>query len=97
MDFFPALTVVLLLAGGAWLVLSPVVVFRVRISNGAVRVTKGKVSRGLLDQVAPICREWNIRRGWFGGVRGGRRFKLVFSRGIPPACRQQIRNLWVNG
>jgi hypothetical protein len=43
-----------------------------------------------------ICTEYQIKHGWIGGVRRGRRLQLTFSRSVPPGCRQQIRNMWEN-
>jgi Protein of unknown function (DUF3634) len=90
------LIVLAILAAVAWFILTPQFVFRVRISGGALRLTRGKLTHGLLDQLAPICQEWDIKRGWIGGVRRGRRLTLLFSRSVPPGCRQQIRNLCTN-
>ncbi len=78
------------------LVFSPPVEFMIRILRESPRVTKGKVTRDFLQQLAAICRERGIERGWVGGARRGRRLALRFSRNIPRDCRQQIRNLWTN-
>lgn len=85
-----------LITGGAWIALSPPLVFKIRITNGTLRVTKGKVGHGCLQEFGEIVRREEIPRGWIGGVKRGRRLTLVFSRSIPPGCRQQIRNLWTN-
>jgi hypothetical protein len=96
MRLLPSIVIVTILAAVAWFVLSPQFVFRIRISAGCLRLTQGKLTHDLLAQLTAICREWDIKRGWIGGVRRGRRLTLLFSRSVPPGCRQQIRNLWTN-
>jgi hypothetical protein len=68
--------------------------FRIAIRNGAVQVQQGKVAGPFLDQVRAVCREHSIGNGWIGGVRQGRRIRLVFSTSVPFGCQQQIRNIW---
>jgi hypothetical protein len=69
--------------------------FVVRIDDGAARLVRGKVAAAMLRQVEEICREHGVRRGEvYGRLWGRRRVRLAFSRGIPPACRQRLRNVW---
>ncbi|OAI38641.1 hypothetical protein AYO40_06480 [Planctomycetaceae bacterium SCGC AG-212-D15] len=75
--------------------LQPRYVFVVQIDGGVLRVTKGKVTSAFLQVIEEACARNGVRRGWVGGVSRGREIGLVFSRSIPPACRQQLRNLWV--
>jgi hypothetical protein len=82
---------------GAWAVLSPKPIFKIRVARGGLRVTRGKVTADFQNQAAEIFNQWKITRGWFAAVRRGRSSTLVFSFGVPPGCRQQLRNLWVNG
>jgi len=91
------IVLLIILATVAWFVLSPPFVFRIRISNGSPRLTQGRVTRELLTQLAAICQEWDIKRGWMGGAQRGGRVTLLVSRSVPSGCRQQIRNLWTNG
>jgi hypothetical protein len=97
MGALQSIVIVAILVAVAWFVLAPDFAFRIRISKGSLRLAKGTVPRDFLDQASAICRQWNIKRGWIGGVRRERRVTLVFSRSVPPGCRQQIRNLWTNG
>jgi hypothetical protein len=97
MGALQSIVILAILVAVAWFVLSPNFVFRIRISDGSLRLTRGTVRRDFVEQLSAICREWNIQRGWIGGVRRGQRLTLIFSRSVPPGCRQQIRNLWTNG
>src|SRR5438445_10311731 len=68
--------------------------FIVRIKRGYPRVFKGKVAGPFLEEVADVCREAGIERGWVAGVRRGKRIMLVFSWHIPTDVQQRLRNLW---
>jgi Protein of unknown function (DUF3634) len=78
----------------AWLALKPNYVFLIAIDRGTAHVSKGKVAREFVSEVNEVCGRGSIARGWIGGIGRGRRLRLAFSRSIPPACRQQLRNLW---
>ena len=69
--------------------------FVMRVKRGRPRVIKGKVAGPFLEEVADVCREAGLERGWVGGVRHGKRIVLVFSWHIPASIRQRLRNLWV--
>jgi hypothetical protein len=69
--------------------------FVMRVRRGRPRVIKGKVAGPFLEEVADVCREAALERGWVGGVRHGKRIVLVFSWHIPASIRQRLRNLWV--
>jgi hypothetical protein len=90
------LLIVALVVWGAWIALSPKPVFKIRVADGAVRVTRGKVTADFQQQAAEILDQWKISRGWFAAVQRGRRRTLVFSHSVPAGCRQQLRNLWTN-
>jgi hypothetical protein len=45
-----------LIGGGAWIALSSPLVFKIRIANGTLRVTKGKVGHGSLQEFGEIVR-----------------------------------------
>jgi hypothetical protein len=68
--------------------------FVVRISEGAPRAVRGRVTRAFLQDIAEIATRHRVRRGEIRGLAAGRRINLEFSSGIPGPCRQQIRNLW---
>ena len=58
---------ILLLAAvviAAWLILSPKPVFKMRVAQGSLKVTRGKVTYDRQQQAAEILRQWQIRRGW---------------------------------
>ncbi len=96
MDLLELVILVVVVAGVAWLLYALRFEFRVRISRGSLRLINGKVTRDGLSELKAICDEWQIKRGWIGGIREGKRIRLSFSRSVPPGCRQQIRNLWEN-
>jgi hypothetical protein len=89
------LVLVALVIGAVWWMLQPRYVFVVRIAGGVPRATRGKVTAAFLQQIGQACAEHKVSRGWIGGVLRGRRgVALAFSRGMPPPCRQRLRNLW---
>jgi hypothetical protein len=94
MDFLIRLAVVGLFAWMIWSVLRPRPVFVVRITGGVPRAARGKVMQSFLDEVRAVCGRGGIRRGTVRGVVRGGRIALAFSRGIPPAVQQQLRNVW---
>jgi hypothetical protein len=79
-----------------WSVLQPRYVFAIRIQGGLPYLRKGKVTRAFLSQVAVVCRESGVARGWIGGVPHGRRVALRFSRHFPPGPQQRLRNEWLS-
>jgi len=91
------LLIVALVVWAAWAVLSPKPIFKIRVAKGDLRVTRGKVTADFQNQVAEIVHQWKLTRGWIAAVRRGRRSTLVFSYSVPAGCRQQLRNLWING
>jgi hypothetical protein len=96
MDPLELVILIVVVGGAAWFLFAVRFDFRVRISRGSLRLINGKVPRDGLSELKAICDEWQIKHGWIGGVRRGRRIKLCFSRSVPPGCRQQIRNMWEN-
>jgi Protein of unknown function (DUF3634) len=77
--------------GLAWLGLRPRYRFVVRIEDGVPRLAEGKATAAFLKELAQVCADAGVRRGWVGCT--GRR-SLSFSRDIPPGCQQRLRNLW---
>src|ERR1700676_4753484 len=61
--------------------------FIVRLRSGSPRLLKGKVTAAFLDDLASICRDAGIRRGWLGGVGRGKRVTLSFSWHFPADVR----------
>jgi hypothetical protein len=86
--------VVVLVAAGFWFAFRPRYAFGIRIERGVPRVASGKVTAAFLLEIAEVCRQLGVKRGWVGGVRRGRKIVLAFSRGMPPPARQRLRNLW---
>jgi hypothetical protein len=84
-----------LLLAGVWYMFQPRYLFVVQIRGDELRVTKGKVTAAFLQEIAAVCKDHQLRSGWVGGVPRGRNIALAFSRGMPPACQQQLRNLWL--
>jgi hypothetical protein len=70
--------------------------FVVSVDHGEPRVTKGKVHADFVASIREICREYGIRSGWIGGVTQGKAIALRFSRSIPYAGQQRLRNVWFN-
>jgi hypothetical protein len=93
-DLVGKLVLVALAVGAVWWMLQPRYVFVVRIAGGVPRATSGKVTAAFLEEIGEACAEYKVSRGWIGGVPRGRQVTLTFSRGMPPSCRQRLRNLW---
>jgi hypothetical protein len=77
-----------------WSALRPRSAFIVRIKGGVPRVTRGTVTRAFLQEIAETCGRHDVSNGVVRGVVEGRRITLAFTRGMPPPCQQQLRNLW---
>jgi hypothetical protein len=92
MDLLLKLVLVGIVVAGLWFVCRPQYLFVIRIENGAARVVHGKVPQPWLDEINEICRHSQVADGSIKGVRRHRRVALVFSRHIPPPCRQRFRN-----
>jgi hypothetical protein len=77
-----------------WIALRPRAAFVVRIKQGVPRVARGTVTRSFLQEIADTCSRHGVSHGVIRGVVKGRRITLAFQSGMPPACQQQLRNLW---
>jgi hypothetical protein len=93
-DVLLTLGLAALVAWGLWSAFRPRPVFVVRIKDGVPRPAKGTVTQAFVHQIGETCRRHHVQQGVVRGVNQGRRIALSFSRGIPPACQQQLRNLW---
>jgi hypothetical protein len=69
--------------------------FKVRISAGKARVVRGKVTAAFVERITEVCQEFDVTRGWVGGVAHGKRITLHFSRSFAQAPRQRLRNEWL--
>ena len=89
MAAFAALAVVIW-----WQVTARPRVFVIRIRNRVPFLTRGKVSQAFVTELAEVLQSHGVRRGAIYGVRRRGTVLLAFSRGIPPAVRQGLRNVW---
>jgi hypothetical protein len=85
-----------LIGWGLWQACQPRSVFVVRIENGTPKAVRGAVTRAFLGAVAESCHQHGVVRGVVMGKAHGRQIALEFKGDFPTACRQQIRNVWVN-
>lgn len=74
--------------------LQPRYLFLVKINDGALQVTRGKLPANFLAEMDEAVTRNGVRHGWVGGISRGNKIGLAFSRSIPAPCRQQLRNLW---
>jgi hypothetical protein len=81
-------------AWALWSALRPRSAFVVRIKRGVPRVARGTVTRAFLQEIADTCGRHGVSDGVVRGVVKGPRITLAFTRGMPPTCQQQLRNLW---
>jgi hypothetical protein len=94
MGLFLQLGLLVLVAWGLWSVFQPRCAFVVRIKDGKPKVARGTVTQAFLHQIGEMSSRHHVEQGVVRGVVKGGRIALIFSRGIPPAYRQQLRNLW---
>jgi len=85
-----------LIVWALWQACQPRSIFVVRIDNGTAKVVRGVVTRAFLGAVAESCHHHGVVRGAVIGKAHGRQIALEFKGGFPAACRQQLRNVWVN-
>jgi Protein of unknown function (DUF3634) len=83
-----------IVAYALWAVLQPQCAFIVQIKQGVPRVTRGTASRSFLHEIGETCRRHHVSHGVVRGVVNGRKITLKFGGTIPPACQQQLRNVW---
>jgi hypothetical protein len=72
----------------------PKAVFVLKIRNGKVRVIKGRVPRGFIEDCQQLVSENNLRRGTIRAVKMSGRVSLRFSYSIPKRNHQQFRNAY---
>ncbi len=68
--------------------------FVVRITRGEPRAVVGVVTPAFLRCIRDVAAGHGVRTGKVSGVARGQRISLVFSRQLPEAARQQLRNWW---
>jgi hypothetical protein len=77
-----------------WLACQPRCAFVVRITEGIPRTIQGTTTPAFLAEVRELCAQHGIQRGTVRGLVRGKLISLAFSRDIPPAAQQQLRNWW---
>jgi hypothetical protein len=80
---------------GLWKACQPRSIFVVRIESGSPRVVRGTVTKAFLNRIGEACLDHGVTRGVIRGQVRGREIALEFKGHFPPACRQQLRNIWV--
>lgn len=78
----------------SWRVTARGRVFVVRVRNRVPFLARGKVSQAFVAELADVLGRHEVRRGSIYGVRRRGAVSLGFSRGIPAAARQALRNVW---
>jgi hypothetical protein len=65
----------------------------VRIRQGRIRVSRGRVRQHTQEFLSNIIAEAGVSRGFIAVTSGNR---VSFSVGIPPALHQRLRNIMLN-
>jgi len=89
------LVVLAVLGWIAWRANRWAAVFVVQIREGRATARRGAVTSEFLGVVEELCQQHGIHAGEVCGLSQGARIRLWFSRRIPDAMRQQLRNWWV--
>jgi hypothetical protein len=79
-----------------WFAMQPRCAFVVRITRGHPKTVRGKVTSAFLDQIRETCQQHGVQNGTIRGLIRGKRIALNFSRTLPSAGQQQLRNWWAN-
>ena len=90
-----ALALVLLLA------LAPLVVallranelFCLKLREGRIRIARGRIPQGLLDDIGDVLRDAGVTEGTLRGVSEDRRVRLYAEADLTEAHRQRLRNV----
>ena len=95
-DWVVRIAVVALAIAIVWALLKPRTVFVVRVTDGKGTAVRGTVSAPFIAEVRETCDRHGVRSATVRGTARGQRIALEFSREIPAAGRQQLRNWWAN-
>ncbi len=95
MEWLAKVVVVAFAVWALWTLCQPRCAFVVRVTAGEPKVVRGTVTPAFLQQVRELCCRHGVEHARVRGVFCGRRISLAFSRGVPPAAQQQLRNWWV--
>jgi hypothetical protein len=85
---------VLLAVVFSWRVAAGGRVFVIRIRSRVPFLVRGKVSQAFVVELTEVLQRHGVRHGTIYGARRRGTVGLGFSRGIPPAARQALRNVW---
>ena len=95
----PAQILVLIFAGAIiaslWCA-SRAPLFVIQVREGQPEVTTGKVTAAFLQRLKEVVDAYGIKKAKIFGMKRGARVALQFSRQIPAAACQKMRNWWVN-
>jgi hypothetical protein len=91
---FVQLALLALVFFALWTAVRPKSAFVVQVKGGILRVKQGAVTPAFRQEVSETLRRHGVQNGVIRGTANRGRISLVFSTGIPAACRQQLRNLW---
>jgi len=83
-----------MLAWALWRSSQPRSVFKVRIAGGQPAVIDGTVTPAFLTRVREMAAAHGVDEAEIAGYEHEGLIRLRFSRHVPPAARQQMRNWW---
>jgi Protein of unknown function (DUF3634) len=89
-----AVVVVGLLMWGLWQASQPHRFFTIRLVDGEPTIVKGNATPAVLGLVREVAAFNGVKKGRISGVPGPLGIRLEFSKSIPQAARQQMRNGW---
>jgi hypothetical protein len=95
MDYVALVIVVVVFVGLAFAV-RPRPRLIIRIQTDMHPEVRGPVPLELVELIRELCQEMGIAKGEIRGFERSRRIDLDFSRSIPSAFRQRVRNVWAN-
>lgn len=94
MEYVVALVIVGLVLWALWYASQPKCELLLELSDGRLRVVRGKSTTAFLEAAQAICAEFGLTRGEIRGIRRARHVTLAFSPSIPPEAQQRLRNVW---
>ncbi len=95
LHFLVTLALLGLIGWAIWLACQPRSVFVIRIEGGQPRVVRGTATKAFLAEIRALCLHHGVTQGTVRGEVHGSQIGLNLRGPFPPACRQQLRNVWV--